>query len=104
MGVTCIRETVVLAEPAVVRAAVLCLATRMWNVSPADQVISEPELLVHGVRLDGETCAWLSWELTPVADGATRVRLVHDDADLGGGPEPDLDHVLAMLQRDAVAI
>jgi hypothetical protein len=59
---------------------------------------------VHGVRVDGRTAAWLSWEIDAV-DGAAKVRLIHDDADLGCAPEPELDRVLAILEtrcaRDA---
>src|SRR4051794_6903191 len=92
-------ETLVPGCPATVHSAVLALAARLWGVGPDDVVTSdEGALLVHGVRLDGETDCWLTWEFTTAGQSLTRVRLSHDDTAVDDtAPEPELDPVLGML-------
>jgi hypothetical protein len=96
---TTTAEALVDAEPAVVYSAVLCLVADLWSVTSDDVIDAQPgERLAHAVRLDGETNCWLTWELSAVARRVTRVRLVHDEADLRTAPEADLDSVLDRLR------
>jgi hypothetical protein len=84
-------------SPPAVWSAVRELVGDVWDVQDANVVeLRWPELLVHGVVLDGATVCWQTWELSPVGAGSTRVRVVHDE--LGSAPEPDLDGVLDMLR------
>ena len=96
---TTTAETLVPGCPSTAYAAALALAARVWEVGPDDIVTSdEGSLLVHGVRLDGQTDCWLTWTFTTAGASLTRVRLSHDDATVDASPpEPDLDAVLGML-------
>jgi len=101
---TTTADVLVGAGPAETYSAVLGLTARLWAVTGEDVVDARPgERLVHGVRLDGETSCWLTWELTPDAAGGTHVRLTHDEVDLRTAPAPDLDAVLALV-REAVVV
>jgi hypothetical protein len=102
---TSTADTLVPGCPATVHAAVLALASRVWAVGPDDVVTSDDGvLLVHGVRLDGQTDCWLTWTFTVAGPSLTRVRLTHDDAAVyAGAPEPDLDAVLGMLLAAVMA-
>jgi hypothetical protein len=92
-------DTLVPGCPSTVHDEVLALAARVWGVRPDDVVTSEAGgLLVHRVRLDGETSCWLTWTFTAAGPSLTRVHLSHDEAALGdNAPDPDLDAVLGML-------
>jgi hypothetical protein len=91
--------------PASVHAAVWELVTGLWAVTAADVVAcDEGSLLVHGVRVDGQTDCWLTWELASAGPSLTRVRLLHDDADPGAAlPQPELDEVLGRLLVTVIA-
>jgi hypothetical protein len=102
---TSTADTLVPGCPAAVHAAVTALAARLWAVG-ADDIVTcdDGVLLVHGVRLDGQTDCWLTWTFTVAGPSLTRVRLTHDDAAVdGGAPEPDLDAVLGILLAAVMA-
>jgi len=96
---TTTAETLVPGSPTTAHQAALDLAARVWGVGPDDIVTSDDgETLVHGVRLDGDTNCWLTWEFATAGQSLTRVRLSHDDAAIDdSAPQPELDAVLGML-------
>jgi hypothetical protein len=87
-----------------VRAAVLGLAHRLWDVDECDLLQRTPTVLIHRVTVSGETTCWVTWRLTAVADSVTRVDLNHAEVGLPAPPEPELDDVLVRLLRDLDAV
>lgn len=91
-------EAVVEATPDVAFGAARAVAAATWGVGGSDIVsAAPPSLLVHAVRLDGEISCWLSWQITALSPTTSRVRLVHDEADLRPGPPPELEDVVSVL-------
>jgi hypothetical protein len=97
-------STLVSAESPRVHAGVLCLVRRLWEIDDCDVLLNTPATVMHRVTVSGETTCWLTWEMSAVTDGVTRVVLTHAEIGLPKPPEPELDEILVRLLRDLDAV
>lgn len=97
-------ETLVRADQAMVFVAIGRLVERLWGGMTEVTMSDPPRLLTHTVTAElgsPDVDAWLTWEVTASASASwTRLRLVHDEADLSPGPAPELDIVLTLLHDE----